>query len=355
MTKRILSLDLARGFTVLFMAPVHAMLLFGKAETRDSVPGYVFEFIAEGPGAVLFMLLMGVSFFLAGKKKPGVVIKRVLVLILLGYGMNALKFVLPGSLGILPINFLSDMGVSDGRDGLLDLFLIGDILQFAAIAYLLLYIFSGVFKNHIFQFSLAFLLCFVSPLFWDLDGSTAGSVYLLELLGGKPPNVFFPILPWLVYPLAGYVMGYFIKDGSAVSTFFIPGILCIAFGWLTRLYFFPCPGEDFYRPCPGDTIYHAGIAMAWLAVWDWISKGIKSNVFFRILQFLSRHITIVYFIQWLMICWALPFIGYQTLGLIITCLVCVLVEINVVGVVFIINEMRPHGHSHLKDREECRR
>jgi hypothetical protein len=40
--------------------------------------------------------------------------------------------------------------------------------------------------------------------------------------------------------------------------------------------------------------------------------------FFRLLQFSSRHITVYYCLQWIGICWLLPFTGYQTMTLVQT-------------------------------------
>lgn len=59
---RIQSLDLARGFTVLFIAPIHAVLLFASPAVYSAAPIQFLKFIAEGPGAQLFMTLMGISF-----------------------------------------------------------------------------------------------------------------------------------------------------------------------------------------------------------------------------------------------------------------------------------------------------
>ena len=60
--QRIQSLDLARGFTVLFMPSVHVVMLYSQPQVQQSLLGDILAFIAEGPGAQLFMLLMGVSF-----------------------------------------------------------------------------------------------------------------------------------------------------------------------------------------------------------------------------------------------------------------------------------------------------
>jgi hypothetical protein len=58
---------LNRGFTVLMIAPIHTVLVYSKLEVRESWLGYILGFIAEGPGAQLFMLLTGNTFSVARK------------------------------------------------------------------------------------------------------------------------------------------------------------------------------------------------------------------------------------------------------------------------------------------------
>jgi len=35
--------------------------------------------------------------------------------------------------------------------------------------------------------------------------------YILTLLGGHPPYVYFPVFPWIIYPLTGLSLGYYLK------------------------------------------------------------------------------------------------------------------------------------------------
>ena len=67
-----------------FIAPVHTMLLFSKTAIQDSWLGYIFRFVAEGPGAQLFMLLMGISFALSSYKSNSVLLRRALTIFYFG-------------------------------------------------------------------------------------------------------------------------------------------------------------------------------------------------------------------------------------------------------------------------------
>ena len=340
MNKRVLSLDLARGFTVFFIAPIHVMLLYSKPNVRETWTGEVFKFIAEGPGAQLLMMLLGISFCLSGKHSFLKTLLKIVGLLLIGYFLNFWKFALPTAMGIMPTNFMKELAIDTSNKGLIKSMLIGDILHFAAIAILVLYILKWLFKGHTVQFALAVLACILSICYWDMHSTNPYTNYILTLITGQPPQVFFPVLPWIVYPLIGYVIGSFIKDGSSLLPLLPLGIAISFIGFIISEFFFPCTEVSFYRTCPGHTILHTGVVLAWLGAWEFISLKIRHNKIFEFLQYLSRHITLIYFIQWIIISWLLTIVGYQTLDFSLTMIACVLVQVNVLGFAFIINEIR---------------
>ncbi|HLX90860.1 MAG TPA: heparan-alpha-glucosaminide N-acetyltransferase domain-containing protein, partial [Puia sp.] len=211
---RIKSLDLARGFTVMMIAPIHTVLLYSRLPVRDTLMGKLMAFIAEGPGAQLFMMLMGVNFamsrYSANHKSFSAVIRQVGFLLVAGYLLNIAKFVVPHFFGWIPAGMIADLGIYSPQptpDTCIQLALTGDILQFASIAFLVMYGLSCLPYAEIIASALATLICICSPFAWDLHGANPLSNYLLSLAGGQPPRVFFPLFPWLVYPLVGYAFG----------------------------------------------------------------------------------------------------------------------------------------------------
>lgn len=342
MKDRILSLDLARGFTVMFIAPVHTMMLFSKPSQHESWLGGILRFISEGPGAQLFMLLMGISFALSAKKDTKVVLKRAFLIFILGYLLNFLKFGLPFLFRLLPDELLKWLEVGYDRNGFIQLVGTGDILQLAGMILVVLLMVYRLFPYRFTYFLIAIAACFISPMLWDLKSDNLLFNSILQLFGGQPPKVFFPLFPWLVYPMFGMYVGYLIKSGIGIKipklwtvTIMTGSIAVIIYHFINNYH-----EGSFYRTWPVDTLIHLLLVLVWLYAWHLVSKLFDSNRFFDLLCWLSKHITILYFVQWVFIFWLLPVFGFQSLGFFASVGLMALVTFNVWGIVYIIDKMR---------------
>lgn len=326
--KRIQSLDLARGFTVFFIAPIHAVLAFSKPSVYNTPFGQFLAFIAEGPGAQLLMVLMGISFVLSKHTDFVSVLKRSSLMLLSGYLLNFCKFVLPAILNLLPAGLYTELGVHRDCSGYLHLLLTGDILQFAAIALLFMYFISLLPHYPIWALLFAIVVCFGSPVLFDVHNKNVFVNYLLELLSGKAPRVYFPLMPWLMYPLIGLTIGYYLKKGKpllfvyGMITGFVMMLVACA-SWMPYAKEF---NISFYRTYPSGSFYHIGIVLVWLYLAHWIAaNGYQHHpLLFKFFDFISRHITLIYFVQWIIICWSLPLIGFRTLDTISSIMVTTL-------------------------------
>lgn len=311
------AIDVARGFTVLIMPAVHSVLTYSTKPVQISMLGKILGFLAEGPGAELFMLLMGLSVVLGRKKTPKQIIYRSLKLLGLAYLLNFLKIILPLCWNGIPLNVFSENHIPYNPKGWFLLFQMGDILQLAAIAYFLC---SFVYHKHryfIWAFSLSLICIFISPLMWKIHIHNNLLQIPFNLISGTPPNAFFPVFPWITYPLVGLGIGYFLQAWDAKKFYLMllfVGLCLLLTGKLTTG-FEPINWErDFYRLGPGGTLYHLGIALLWLCLCYLSVTFIKSTVFFALLSWLSNHITAVYFVQWIVIFWLSPIFSYHHLG-----------------------------------------
>jgi len=308
---RIKSLDLARGFTVLFIAPIHAILYYGKPVVYQNWFSKTLAFIAEGPGAQLFMLLMGISFTFSKHTSFKEIFKKALLLLLAGYSLNVLKFVLPACCGKMPQGLYDELQVAHNTNGLFHMLLVGDILQFAATALIVLYFVSRLPHGYSLAIILAVLICFIGPAAY---GSRTGN-YCLEMIAGQPPRVYFPVLPWLVYPLVGLYVGHCLKaDRYVFECAAAIAIILLLISACFRCTY--CTESSFYQTCPPSTMYHVAIVLLWLLGWHLLHKYVQGNFCFRLLAYCSQHITQIYIIQWIIIAWLLPVFGFRRLGLV---------------------------------------
>jgi hypothetical protein len=319
--QRITSFDHARGFTVFIMPAAHALLLFGDPAVHQSLLADIFRFLAEGPGAQLFMLLMGVSFSFSKRIRRNYVLKRTFYLLLAAYGLNFFKFIVPLGLSILPENLLSEFGLRNDLSAAQFFLLMGDILHFAGIAYMILYLVSRLKHSPIWAFLLAIAIMIISPFVWDVKPELIFVDQLTDLFTGHPPSTFFPVFPWLVYPLMGLTLGYLLKRNN--PDYLIRKMGLTGFAFIVISIVFPATTTitawpSFYRTEPADTLFHLGFVLVWLSLVHWISKKVRINYFFRLFNFCSRHITIIYLIQWILICWCMAFTGYMQLNLTLT-------------------------------------
>ncbi|ANH81688.1 hypothetical protein A8C56_12460 [Niabella ginsenosidivorans] len=339
---RILSLDLARGFTVLFIPAIHAGMLFSQLSVHTTVLGKCMIAIAEGPGGQLLMLLMGLSFTLKAQHSARSILIRSAGLLLAGYLLNMLKFVVPYSLGVLPVEVLQELEIEGTESVVGRLAGMGDILHFAAMAQWVLY---GLYRLKNYQWwalAAAIAIAVLSPLLWDRQPALPVLHYLAGLATGHPPKVFFPLLPWLVYPLAGICIGCYLKkqEAQTMEHCAIIGLILLGEGLVEKISYRTVNPYGFYRTPFPETCCHLGIVLLTLYIWYWVSKQVKDNLFFKLLTYSSKNITLLYFIQWVLICWLLPIFGFRKLDTFHSAMVMVIATADTYILTFFVNRIK---------------
>lgn len=314
---RIQSLDLARGFTVLIMSSIHVVMLYSTTDVQQSLLGDILAFIAEGPGAQLFMLLMGMGIVFSKRRNSVYIAQRTFQWLIAAYGLNTFKFIIPLWVGWLPENLIQELQGTGIQPTATFFLFIGDILHFAAIAFPVTYVISRLKYSPAWSFLLAIIITITAPFIWDVKTGIAWLDHILVLFNGHPPQAFFPVFPWLVYPLMGLTIGFLLKHYPVTS-------LMKKIGWtglgvmIITCILPPTPVQQdwlpFYRTAPADTFFHIGFVFVWIAVIHWITRKVKDNIVFDLLTFCSKNITAIYLIQWILICWGMAIAGYGTLG-----------------------------------------
>ncbi|HSZ85663.1 MAG TPA: hypothetical protein VK787_06510, partial [Puia sp.] len=149
-----------------------------------------------------------------------------------------------------------------------------------------------------------------------------------------------------VYPLVGLFIGHYFKTTERQKVYWYVrdiGWILIVSSCIVKYSFKMAAEQSFYRTYPNDTMIHLGIVLVWLSCWEWIQDNVKDNFFFNVLRYMSRHITKIYIIQWIIICWLLPLFGYQKLDLFQTICAIILTSFLTITISFLITEKPKHN------------
>lgn len=343
---RVLSFDLARGFTVFFIPAIHCAMLYSRPGTYDTPLMFFLRFIAEGPGGQLLMCLMGIAATFKAVQPLRTILGRSLLLLGAGTLLNVAKFVIPFSLDGLPSEVIEALQLkgSTTADTIWHLCSLGDILHFAALTHIFLWLVMRSKAKTAFAVAVGTLATLISSKLILSQPVLSHIPYALKLFIGHPPRVFFPVFPWLLYPMVGLILGLAYQrdaENTMMLSALIGGI-CLVNGLLLDFTFPAVNPYGFYQTAPAATVWHLGIVLVTVSFWHWVSVVVKQNIFFRFLQFSAKNITLIYLIQWVLICWALPWTGYQKLKLTHSVILMVIVTLNTYLLTYLFQLIKQH-------------
>jgi uncharacterized membrane protein len=295
--KRLPLPDLLKGFAVFLIVPVHILELFIDYPGRESLFGKILLFLG-GPIAVpVFMIVMG--YFLAKNQNPFSVnffrgIKVFVVGFLLNIGLN--------------FNLLLKIKFAGWQFNPLEYIFGVDILYFAGLSIILIAFLKTLKIGQAWiTITLAFLVITLTGFMNEkLMGSERN--YLLPFIAGTYSWSYFPLFPWLAYPLAGFAFFHFekkifafLKKQKLVSGIVLSGILA------TILYFSKTGFEttinlgSYYHHTLWFSLWAFGIVILWTVIWHFILKTFPKTHAWKFFMWLGKNITLFYIIQWLII------------------------------------------------------
>lgn len=289
--------DLLKGVAVLLMIQVHLMELFASQDVYDGFWGKASLFLGGPPAAPVFMAVMG--YFLA-KSKSG-------TMTLIGRGF---RLIIYGFLLNTGINLHLFYHIFTGQSSLSPLpYLFGvDILFLAGLSILVIALFRLILRDKVFLWSVAMLFVASATTFLPAgDGNNSWSDYLLAYFYKATWWSYFPLFPWLAYPLAGYCFKLIndrfsqtniprTKLALSALVMLIPLAVFFLFGFnvTTDL-------QSYYHHSVSYFLWALLFLGAWIILFNVLIKYLPENPVMKYLQWTGHHVTAFYVIQWLII------------------------------------------------------
>lgn len=294
---RVAAMDVARGFAVLCMVMIHVEM-FLAPEGPDLISmRVVVELLGSVPAAPVFMFLMGASLAFSSHTAPGQLIRRGLLLLGAGYALNVLRLMPEAGYALAkdipPMEVLPQMYEID-------------ILHFAGLALVIFGIFrlTRLGRPGLLLLAAAVALC--SPLLWGLHTGIPPVDMLLAPIWGKRPNTFFPLFPWLAYPLVGLAFGRTLTMAEdRTRCLFRLGMVGLAVATVTGLLLLAYPdlARSFYRPYPLLVLFIIGFVPFWTWCCGQAAPLRILRLPVRLLSEWSQGVTVFYIAHWIIIGW----------------------------------------------------
>ena len=322
-TGRQAELDLGKALPVLCLPFVHCIIECTASEGLDHGIPFLFDYVIGSPiSAPMFMFCMGVCIVYAKNNSVSDLAKRAGKLFLIGMLLNVCRFLLP---------FLAGYAVTGEAEKYLEPLVYrvfgNDILQFASLCFLCI----ALFVKLKIPDGLMLLLSFGASLIgWGLNdvdlGNSAANVILGHFIGTEDAAGLvvsdFPLLNWLIVPVAGFVFGGILRRVRDKDAFYrrispIPLVLSVLF--LVIEYFV---GIGMNRPGGENTYYHAttydvlafiALTVGLLGVYCFLWKVLPKKIT-AFLKSVSRGITSIYCIHWVFVVWVTNVLLYVVRG-----------------------------------------
>lgn len=315
-------LDGAKFAAIFCLALIHCTIECIPEEDLASGIPYLFDTVIGGPlSAPLYMFAMGVGMVYAKNRRPADHIRRGLRLCALSYALNVCRFLIP---------FLAGWLITGEYDKYIAplpyLVMENDVLLFAGAAMLAIALFQRLGLADGAMLGTALAMSALGSLLVGIDARHPMANILLGYLVGTEDaagmvHSYFPLLNWLIVPVSGYVFGKRLIHVKNKPLFY--GIFSTAGLVVTAAYFsvgithelgmFGEGQNCYYHITTPDALASICAAVAALGVW-YLLDQILPQVVRSIAGLVSRNITRVYCIHWVILSFTVNVALYAARG-----------------------------------------
>ena len=290
--KRNVEFDIARAIAIFLMIFQHLWLVVFSSLVSNPVLDSIIFLLGTVLVAPVFLFLMGSNIFTSHKNKPVQLFKKGLKLIILGYALSFFRFFLPLAL-FQYFGLIVDVNSIIYKIPLISYLLEFDIFQIAGFSLIAIALLKKWRVKPDFYLVIAFIVALLSP--------------ILSPLCGMEKYIVFPFFPWFFYPLVGYYFGNALREVTDKRDFYkncfgklVPVIIL---GLLFLFINFGPADFSYSHHGTGACLLFASIVIYWLAIINLNYQKLKTKTI-NVLTFLSKKVTIIYIVQWLVIAWA---------------------------------------------------
>lgn len=291
--------DFLKGIAVLCMIQVHLTENFAVSELEKGWFGNISMFLGGPLAAPLFMGIMG--YFLASSKKsfPQLILRGVKLIVgglLLNIGLNLhlLFLIYQGKSQINPHPYI--FGV--------------DILFLAGLSTLIIALIKLLLRDKYYlYFIIAVAIVLLTPIITSADSSATNLMnYIHSYIGARTSWSYFPLFPWMAYPLTGFAFCGLSNIATALKNISLK--IIIGFSGVFAIYLVLS-----WKYVSGITAnlpvyyHHDYIFFIWtisflsaiIMVSAYRNIAMKNNFLNKFIKWIGVNVTAAYVFQWLII------------------------------------------------------
>jgi uncharacterized membrane protein len=263
------------------------------------------------------MFLIGASLGAAARSGTGTLVTRGLWLFALGYLLNLLRGVIPYSLGTAA-GVITPEQVTPYTPWWLGTTV--DLHHVVGLSLVVIALLRTRVQPGWVWLAIAGVLVLVAP--W-LRAVTFGEPLLdapLTPFLGSAPNVYYAVVPWLAYPLAGAVFGSMMARSSDRTALFrragvVGAALLVIGGALIAVERPTFDVYTYWRQPASFAVAIMGIILVWLALCDLATDRRRLDRWFGFLYSWSDRVIAIYFTHWIIVGWGVGLVGFRALEL----------------------------------------
>ena len=183
-----------------------------------------------------------------------------------------------------------------------------DILQLAGLSLVIIALLSLLYKRNFIPYIItAVVIVFIGLVFPAYSNESTTGTYLMAFIHSNSEWSYFPLIPWLAYPLTGYSFKIFeekylkntLNLGIKVSlTVVLSAFFLFTVNYTTGI---SHSLEVYYHH---DVVFYSwslSFVILWALLFSFVEKASGNTIVFRYVRWLGVNVTTVYIFQWLII------------------------------------------------------